>query len=115
MYRPLPEKGWNTVEEEKKDVKRLGGRGRLTDAKTDTLQNYFGIALRQNTSNNDKMVSATRASMFNVSGYHDDCPKDEKTWCQFQLDKLNGTTLHKVKGSLPLDVRAAILPIQRSL
>ena len=32
----------------KKNVKGLGGKGRLTDAKINTLQNYFGIALRQN-------------------------------------------------------------------
>ena len=32
----------------KKNVKGLGGKGRLTDAKIDTLQNYNGIAQRQN-------------------------------------------------------------------
>ena len=36
------------VFERKKDVKGLGWEGPLTDAKTDTLQNCFGIALRQN-------------------------------------------------------------------
>ena len=41
-------KSWDTSLKEKNDVKELSGKGRLTDAKIDTLQNYFGIALRQN-------------------------------------------------------------------
>lgn len=103
------------LRKKKKDTKGLGGKGRLTDAKIDTLQNYFGIALRQNTGDINKMVSACKASMFHVAGYHDNCPKHETTWCQFQKDQLNGTNLYKNKGGLPLDVRAAILPVYNDL
>ena len=103
------------LRKKKKDVKGLGGRGRLTDAKIDILQNYFGIALRQNTGNLDKMVSATKASMYHVAGYHDNCPKDENSWCKFQLDKLNGTDTYKYKGGFPSDVRKAILPVYMDL
>ena len=67
----LPEKGWNTSSKEKKDVKGLGGKGCLTDAKIETLQNYFGIALRQNVADIDKMISTCKASMFHVAGYYD--------------------------------------------
>ena len=87
----------------------------MTDAKIDTLQNYFGIALRQNVGDLDQMVTATKASMYHVAGYHDNCPKGYNTWCQFQLDKLNGTKLYKDKGGFPLDVRQAILPIYNDL
>ena len=48
MFWSLLEKGYHTSLKEKKDVKGLGGKGRLTEAKMDTLQNYFGITLRQN-------------------------------------------------------------------
>ena len=48
MYWSLSEKGYDTSSKEKNDVKGLGGKGRLTDAKIDTLQLYFRIALRQN-------------------------------------------------------------------
>ena len=41
-------KGLGHVFEWKKDVKVIGGNVRLNDAKIDTLQKYFGIALRQN-------------------------------------------------------------------
>jgi len=76
---------------------------------------YFGIALRQNTRNLEKMVSACKVSMFHVAGYHENCPKDENTWCQFQKDKLEGTRLYKDKGGLHFDVRAAILPVYNDL
>ena len=46
MYWSLSEKGWDTSSKEKKDVKKLGGKSRLTDAKINTFQNYFSIALR---------------------------------------------------------------------
>ena len=43
------------LRKKKKDLKGLGGRGRLTDVKIDILQNYFVIALRQNVGDIDKM------------------------------------------------------------
>ena len=103
-------KGLEYVFERKKRHKiELGGKGHLTDAKTDTLQNYFGIAFRQNVGDNDKMISVRKASMFHIVGYHDDCRKNQNSWCQYQQVTLNRTNFYKVKGGLPLDVCAAIL------
>ena len=96
----------------KKNVtKGLGGKGRLTDAKIDTLQNYFGIALRQNVGNLDNMIKGCMASMYHVSEYHENCPMTEDSWCQYQKDRINRTNLYKSKGGLPLDVRKTILPV----
>ena len=77
MYWSLPEKGWNTSSKEKKDVKGLGGKDPLTDAKIDTLQNYFGIALHQNIGGFDKMISTCKASMIHAAGYHENFPKSK--------------------------------------
>ena len=116
MYWSLPEKGWDTSsKEKKKDVKGLGGKDRLTDTKIDTLQNYFDIALHQNVGDIDKMISACTVSMFDVACYHDNCPKNQNSWCQYQQDLLNGTNSYKDKGGLPLDVRVAILPMYNDL
>ena len=41
-------KGLGQISERKKHVSGLRGKGSLTNAKIDTLQNYFSIALRQN-------------------------------------------------------------------
>ena len=99
----------------KKNTKGLGGKKRLTDAKIDTLQNYFGIALRQNIGNLDAMVKGCMASMYHVAGHHESCPKSSESWCQFQKDKFLGTKEYKSKGELPLDIRMAILPIYKDL
>ena len=40
----------NRLRKKKKEVKGLGGKKRLTDEIIDRLQNYFGIAIRTNTS-----------------------------------------------------------------
>jgi hypothetical protein len=99
----------------KSKTKGLGGRGRLTDAKIDTLQNYFGIALRENVGNLDAMRKGCLASMYHVAGYHNTCPLSTNSWCQSQRDKVNNTNHYKPKGSLPLDVRKAILPTYTDL
>ena len=78
-------------------VKNLGGKNRLVKKKIDTLQNYFGIALRDNVGNLDAMTTAIMASMYHVSDYHAD------------------TKHHKSKGALPIDVRSAILPVYNEL
>lgn len=54
-------KGLGHVFEWKKDVKEIGGNVRLNDAKIDTLQRYFGIALRQNAGDIDKIISTCKA------------------------------------------------------
>ena len=61
----------------KKNMKVLGGKGRLTDAKIDTLQNYFGIALQQNVEKLNDMRKPCLASMYHVAGYHDCCPSSK--------------------------------------
>ena len=46
----------------KKDNKGLGGKGRLTDAMIDKLQNYYGIAIRTNCKDIDSMKKAIYAA-----------------------------------------------------
>ena len=104
----------NRLRKLRKEMK-LGGKGRLTTTKIDTLQNYFDIALRQNVGDLKAMTNGIIASMYHVAGYYDKCPKYPETWCQFQKDKLEGTSLYKLKGELPMDIRKAILPTYMDL
>ena len=99
----------------KENVKGLGGKERLTDAKIDTLQNYFGTALRQNVGKLNDMRKSCLASIYHVAGYHDSCPSSKDSWCPFRVDKLNNTNLYKSKGELPIDARKSILPIYNDL
>lgn len=43
------------------DGKGLGGLGRLTSKKIDTLQNYYGFAIRQNFNNLQQMKADVQA------------------------------------------------------
>jgi hypothetical protein len=43
------------------DGKGLAGKGRLTDAKIDILQNYYGLAVRENLDSVDNMAKYIEA------------------------------------------------------
>ena len=51
----------------KKKKRGLGGRGRLTNGTIDRLQNFFGVAIRQNTGDLVAMKSAALATLFYVA------------------------------------------------
>ena len=60
----LPKKSWNTITKYEKKGKGLGGRGRLTDATADGLQNYVGVDMRQNVADLKSMKPSFLASLF---------------------------------------------------
>ena len=97
----------NRLRKIRKD-KKLGGVKRLANTKIDKLQNYFGIALRQNAGNLENMQKTILHSLFHVSDYHDNCLETPDTWCQYQQDKIDGTTLYT--SILHIDVRQSIMP-----
>ena len=105
----------------KKKTKGLGGRGRLTKAIIDRLQNYFGIAIRQNVGNLSGMKSSALGSLFHVassksSSYHfPHCPVGKDSWCKFNRDKANQTNEYKAGPGLPLDIIMALKPIYQNL
>ena len=73
----------------------LGRKEKLT--KIDTVENYFGIALRSKVGNLVAMKSARMAWMYHICGYQDTSPKSEDTWCQYQNDKQDNTNYYKSK------------------
>ena len=71
-----------------KAKEKVEEKSRLTDPIIDKLQNYFGIALRSNIGNLEKMKGAILASLFHVASssfsiHHDYCPKSSDSWCQY--------------------------------
>ena len=90
----------NRLRNLKKNVKGLGGRGRLTVNIIDKLQNYYGMAIRQNSGDLNAMKNATAASLFHVGSsatndYHTHCPSGSDSWCLFKADKVNNTSTYK--------------------
>ena len=55
----------------KKQEKGIGGKGKLTNNMIDRLQNYYGIAIRENKNNLKAMQAATRATLFHVASSKD--------------------------------------------
>ena len=94
----------------KNKEKGLRGRGGLTDATTDHLLNFGGVAIRQNKENLEKMKSSLLTSLFHVASNKDNdfhlahCPAGPDSWCKFNADKANKTNTYKPGPGLPNDV-----------
>ena len=66
---------------------RIGGQGRLPDRMIDLLQNYFGKAIRNNTTDLQAMAKAAWAALMHKVAFeneeerHKFCPEGEALWC----------------------------------
>ena len=86
----------------------------------DKLQNYFGIALRENVTTVKAMSDAILASFFHIASskgktFHTYCEKSSTSWCQYQRDIVNGTNLHVEGPGLPNNVIYHVKPIYQNL
>ena len=104
----------------KKANKGIGGKGKLTNAKIDKLQNYYGIAIRSNSGDLTAMKAAVHASLFHCASserrnLHMHCPDGPDSWCRYKQDKANKTKLYKPGEGLPDDIIALLKPIYARL
>lgn len=101
------------------DGKGLGGKGRLTDDKIDTLQQYYGKAIRKNLEDTNQMKRAIWATFFHTlstdeNPNHALCPKGVSSWCGYnKAQELN--TIYSHKNYLPEAIMKTIKPIYRDL
>ena len=101
------------------DGKDTGGgkKGRLTDKVMNTLQNHYGMAIRQNTNNLHAMRKAVAAVLHHSTNDQDSekrnsfCPRRPGSWCKYQKDKINGEETYKHKINIDLAVSKLITPI----
>ena len=100
-----------------KIIKGLSGKGKRTNAMIDRLQNYYGIAIRQNKNDLKKMQAAVRATLFHVASskennwHYPHCPAGTNSWRKFHQDRVNGTSTYKPGPGLPLDIVMKLKPI----
>lgn len=104
------------------DGKKIGGIGRLSNAAIDTLQLYYGLAIRRNASKGvQAMRQAIWAEYFHMGStdqnpQHNLCPSSEDTWCKYQIaKKKNEAYKHEEHTHLPMAVLEEIKPIFRDL
>ena len=98
------------------DGKPINGKNRLTTKIIDTLQNYYGMAIRNNTDSLVKMVDTVLATLYHVASTdenpnHTLCPTDDDTWCGWQKD----SATYKHKHGLPKAVVELLEPIYEEL
>ena len=100
----------------KKETPGLEGKGKLTDAIIDKLQNYYGIAIRSNVGNMEGMKQAVLASLFHCASnesrkLHDYSPVGPYSWCGYQRDR----AIYKHGPGLPLAAIAKGKPVYQRL
>ena len=97
------------------DGKPLGGKGWLTDKKIDSLQNYYGIAVRKHAGDVPGVYRAIWASVCHEIStdekpMHQYCPSGESSWCHYQGAQVTGFDF-KHKPALPMPVFEKMKPI----
>ena len=101
------------------DWKTIGGAGRLTDKVIDSLQNYYGDAIRRNKGDLQAMMKAVQASLLhsnstNVWPRHHLCPVGPDSWCKWQVAQATGT-VYDHKDPLPDAIVQLLHPIYSRL
>lgn len=108
----------NLVKGHKGTDKPISGKGKLTDKCINSMQNYYGLAIRNNTENLYAMKKAVYAILFHFTEFddinlrHQFCPRDSKSWCKYWA--LNNKT-YQPKSSIPVWIKTLILPIIKAL
>ena len=76
------------------DGKVRGGKGRLTIVRIKTLQNVYGLAIRNNKGNSEAMSKTMMAILdyYKEDTLHDYCSPGKGTWCSFQWDVATGSS-----------------------
>ena len=99
----------------------LTGKGKLTDKVLNTMQNYFGMAIRQNVGQLYQMKKAIAAILWHSTNFTDEafrhrfCPRDENSWCKWQKDQISGKKTYKIKVNMPKWIHDLIKPIFEDL
>ena len=99
------------------DKKRFTGVGRMTDKVINTLQNYYGMCIRQNKGDLYGMKKSVASLIHHCSeddnddNRHKYCPATGDSWCKYQADKINNTSTYKKSINIPKAISDIIMPI----
>ena len=84
------------VKEYKGTATPLSGKGKCTEKVINSLQNFYGIAIIQNSDNLYEMKKAVGAILWHCTDMKDIevcrqfCQKEKSSWCKYQRDKVTG-------------------------
>ena len=107
------------------DVKTVGGKGRLTKDRINSMQRYFGRAIRENVGKLYVMKKRiwgmflhsvkNQSPNATIENSHMFCPVGKTSWCKFQRDKINNTKTYSDKNMLSPAFYNGIKPIFEKL
>lgn len=80
-----------------KKEKKLGGKGKLTDALILKLTKYYGLAIRHNVHSIQDMKKAIKATLDHLTSTdtnpkHENCPSGSESWCKWCIAEAVGKT-----------------------
>ena len=98
------------------DGKTTGGAVRLTDRLIDTLQTYYGLAIRENTANLQNMARAIWAGVMHrystdENPHHQYCPTGRDSWRGYQQIKAGAEGEYIHHNTIPEAVFEVIKPL----
>ncbi|GFW69152.1 uncharacterized protein TNCV_1819061 [Trichonephila clavipes] len=101
------------------DGKNISGRGRLTLKEVDSIQHYYGLAIRKNLSSVEDMKRAIWAIYFHKLSTEDNpqhalCPLGEASWCGNNRSIVTGE-FYIHKHSLPESILLKVKKVFRDL
>ena len=90
------------------------GAGKLTTARIDSIQNFYGLCIRQNKGDSKAMTKGTKAIMYHYVStkekpQYNFCPVGKNSWCLFQRDVANKTK--PIKNPFPPAIINVIKPL----
>lgn len=106
----------NLVKQYKGTKTPLSGKGKLTERVINSMQNFYGIAIRQNCNNIYQMKKAIGAILWHCTAFQDDsyrhrfCPPGPKSWCKYLSDKETGKNTYKKRINLPINIHELLKP-----
>jgi len=104
----------------KNTTKGLSGKGKLTDAFINRLQNYYGIVIRSNVGNLPKMQQNVIAALFHCASnskksMHGQCPIGSDSWCFYQRSLACKSTAEEKYAGLPNNILNVVKPVYLEL
>lgn len=99
------------------DGKGIGGAGRLTHDRIDSMQSFYGLAIRKNKGDAAAMSKAAHAILKHYSSSldnpcHEDCPQGRESWCSYNRDLATGQSTHRpIKDPLPPAIVKVVQPV----
>ena len=112
----------NIVAISKAQKNSISGKGKLTHAKIQRIQNYYGKAIKDHSHDVNLCKKRIMAILFHLSSTDDlpkhvHCPDGANSWCFWQRAKANGDVPgpHKDHDTLPPHIGSRLVPIFQRL